>query len=189
MFWNVAPKGFQLPTLYVVLILNVEKALTESLIRLVSLPQVDPNFLELSARDRTELYEKRKAQQGHMLSSRQVAIERYLAEAKARLPNPPSQPRSSSPTREERLVELLTQKAASNAELLAIYNGEADDERRQQFIDSSVEAWCVHLPTAIRKLEALMVGPFALGDDLVSFPSHNRVSGTVAALIFISEAS
>jgi len=97
-----------------------------------------------------------------------MAIERYLAEARARLGNPSSSKRRASPSQDEALIEFLEEKKAVNESLLAVYNGDAGHERQNDFFESSCASWRIHLPSALGKLERLMIGPFALGDDLVS---------------------
>lgn len=103
-----------------------------------------------------------------MLEGRQMALERYAADARARLDRLSNNKRSSSPTREEQVAGFLEEKVASNEALLSLYRGDAPQARLQDFFESSNTAWSVQLPSVLGKLEALLVGPFALGDDLVS---------------------
>lgn len=69
---------------------------------------------------------------------------------------------------EPRFISFLEQKALSNQAILDIYTGDAPEDRVMEFIEASRASWTVHLPSTLAKLESQIVGPYCLGDDLVS---------------------
>lgn len=139
-----------------------DKALSDRLIRIVRQPLVDPNFLNVSCRNLAELMSKRVGPQGLMLETRKLALRHFLQEMSPHSSN-------GNPLEwDHHVLRFLEEKSASNTALLDIYTGDAGEERRREFYHASRAAWTVHLPSALSKLESMMTGPFALGDDLVS---------------------
>lgn len=100
-----------------------------------------------------------------MLKTREQALKHYLKEMADERSNTPN---GTSATWHHQVIRFLEDKAASNNALLDIYTGRAGEDRRRLWYDASRVAWTVHLPATLSRLEDTMVGPFALGDDLVS---------------------
>lgn len=119
-------------------------------------PHNDPNFIELSARNEHELQKKRADRLGSKLERRQATIDQYLRDAK--------QWNAKNPG----LLEFLEEKSANNRAILAVYNGTASKDRMRNFFDASCVTWSIQLPATLSRLDELMLGPFALGDSLVS---------------------
>lgn len=147
-----------------------EKELTDLLVALVRDPYVDPNFLDLAARDGGELGMKLAGSQGTMLATRRLALKRYVHMAHDELSL--LTPVSALKSWEQQVVNLLEDKAAANQALFDIYSGDLALDRQPEFFEASRAAWTVHLSGTLSKLEASMIGPFALGDHLVS--RHDR---------------
>jgi hypothetical protein len=100
-----------------------------------------------------------------MLQSRHDNFIKYLAEAK--------QGESSF---EKSIVPLIEDKAATNDSLLILYKGEATEERSEAFFEASRRAWEESVPDAFDQIESSLVGPFALGDQVVSMSSIPLIS-------------
>ncbi|WOO81417.1 uncharacterized protein LOC62_03G004941 [Vanrija pseudolonga] len=141
-----------------------EKELTDLLVALVRDPYVDPNFLDLAARDAGELGVKLGASQGTMLATRRLALKRYVHMAHDELSL--LTPVSALKSWEQQVVNLLEDKAAANQALFDIYSSDLGLDRQPEFFEASRAAWTVHVSGTLSKLEASMVGPFALGDHL-----------------------
>lgn len=142
-----------------------DKALSDRLIRIVRQSLVDPNFLSVSCQNLAELMSKREGPQGLMMETRKLALRHFLQE----MVDDMLHSSNGNPSKwDHHVLRFLEEKSASNTALLDIYTGDAGEERRREFYHASRAAWTVHLPSALSKLESMMVGPFALGDDLVS---------------------
>lgn len=141
-----------------------DRSLSDMLIRLVRAPNVDPNFLELAARDHSELRAKLRGAQGAMLYARHQALGRYLQQAAQEAADLKTE---GEHTASLNVVHTLQGKAAANQALLDIYNSNVTEERQLEYFAASRAAWTIHLPSTLAKLEVAMIGPFALGDDLV----------------------
>lgn len=131
------------------------------MIELVHRPEVDPNFLNLSARTPEELKSKAASSPGQMLTGRKEALIKYISEAKALA--------ESGGSYEKKLVPFLEEKKEANEVLWAVYNGEAGADKEKAFIETSVKVWAEELPKTFEKLEGLMAGPYTLGDQIVSW--------------------
>lgn len=154
------------------------KTTSDALTSLVHLPTVDPNFLYLSARDENELVEKANSAAGTFVSNRAEALERYIAEAEQQMKlkngNFASQDHAQDGTNgntpssfEARTVQFLKEKKQANDVLHAIYTRQAGKEREQGFFEASQKAWSHSLPEVINGLEQAIIGPYALGDQIV----------------------
>lgn len=124
------------------------------------LPEVDPNFLNMSARSTEELKHKSATQPGLILNSRRDSIRGYIAEAKAAA--------EKGGSFEKKLVPFLEDKAQANEALWTVYNGQAGDDKEKAFFAASAKVWGEELPKAFEKLEGLITGPYVLGDQIVS---------------------
>lgn len=140
------------------------------MIQLVHLPEVDPNFLNMSARSPEELRHKASTQPGSILTARREHIRAYIAEAKSAA--------EKGGSFEKKLVPFLEDKAQANESLWSVYNGQAGEEKEKAFFAASSKVWNEELPKAFEKLEGLVAGPFTLGDQIVSVP-RSPVSGHV----------
>lgn len=100
-----------------------------------------------------------------MLETRKLAFKHYSQEMADDMSSPQN---GKSSTWDRQVVLFLEDKAASNNALLDIYTGDSGEDQRRDFYHASRAAWTVHLPSTLSKLEAMMAGPYALGDDLVS---------------------
>lgn len=156
-----------------------DQTLSASLIDLVRQSAVDPNFLYLSIVDKSEARRKWSGPQGAMLGARSLALRRYLQQYREDL----LKPAQSQQTVEPRFISFLEQKAISNQAILDIYTGDASEDKVVEFIEASRASWTVHLPSTLAKLDSQIVGPYCLGDDLVSLFAVS-VYGTLAVLTF-----
>jgi hypothetical protein len=134
------------------------KIVSDSIIALVHLPTIDPNFLNLTAKDAAELDKKSKDFPGRMLQSRHDHFESYISEAKS----------AGEGEYEQRIVDLIEDKKAANDSLLTVFKGTAPQERVDAFFDASQRAWRESVPDALEKLEENILGPYALGEHVVS---------------------
>jgi hypothetical protein len=100
-----------------------------------------------------------------MLETRKLAFRHFLQEVVDDMRHSPN---GKPPKWDHQVLRLLEEKSASNTALLNIYTGDAGEERHREFYRASRAAWTAHLPSTLFKLESMMAGPFALGDDLVS---------------------
>lgn len=172
------------------------KSLSDTLIALVHLPTVDPNFFYLSARNQEELQSKLKSEAGTFVTQRQQAIDAHIAEAQAHLQRKQSGHSSDSressastgqtpeslittsasgsgsspsvPSFEAKIVNFLQEKKEANTLLYQIYHGQAGNDGQQGFFDASQKAWTESLPDVLSKLESGIKGAYALGDQVVS---------------------
>lgn len=142
------------------------------------LPTVDPNFLYLSARDENELMEKANSAAGTFVSNRAEALNRYIAEAEQQMKlkngnfnghdHAQDGTNGNAPSSlEARTVQFLKEKKEANDVLHAIYARQAGKEREQGFFEASQKAWAHSLPEVINGLEQAIIGPYALGDQIV----------------------
>ncbi|KAL1411107.1 hypothetical protein Q8F55_002057 [Vanrija albida] len=160
--WSPGSTSKPVPVLFPVI--AREKELTDLLVALVRDPYVDPNFLDLAARDAQELAMKLSGTQGTMLATRRLALKRYVHMAHDDLALLSPVPALKS--WEQQAVNLLEDKAAANQALFDIYSGDLALDRQPEFFEVSRAAWTVHVSGTLSKLEQSMVGPFALGDNL-----------------------
>jgi hypothetical protein len=93
-----------------------------------------------------------------MLQDRHDHFGKYLAEAKA-LGNGPT---------EMKMISLIEEKLRANDSLLNVFNGTASEDQTNAFFEASRRAWNESVPDALDKLEESIIGPFALGDQIVS---------------------
>ncbi|WVQ95826.1 hypothetical protein IAU59_002925 [Kwoniella sp. CBS 9459] len=142
------------------------KALSDTIISLIHVTTVDPNFLALAARDRNELTGKSQSAPGQALSARRDALHRYLEEAKQALSESAVAPKEGNLTWEQRTVKFLEEKIKSNEQLWELYNGKAGKDREQMFYEVSKKTWTEALPETFNKLEDAIRGPYALGDQV-----------------------
>lgn len=150
--------------------LTPDHALSDDLIALVRSPKVDPNFLEVTARDASELRAKLRGIQGSQIRARQSAITHYLNLAKDKAAASSSADDLKEVKDWAQMVATLEQKRRDNQALMDIMYGDVDEERQLEYFEASRAAWTVHLPATLAKLEVAMVGPYALGDDPVRVP-------------------
>jgi hypothetical protein len=136
------------------------KATNDQIIQLVHQPEVDPNFLNLSARTSEELKHKASSVPGMILDARREHLRAYIAEAKAAA--------EKGGSFEKKLVPFLEDKAQSNEALWTVYNGQAGEEKERAFFAASTKVWAEELPKAFDTLEGLLTGPYTLGDQIVS---------------------
>lgn len=134
------------------------KSTNDQVIQLVHLPEVDPNFLNMSARSPEELKHKASTQPGSILTARREHIRAYIAEAKSAA--------EKGGSFEKKLVPFLEDKAQANESLWSVYNGQAGEEKEKAFFAASSKVWNEELPKAFEKLEGLVAGPFTLGDQI-----------------------
>jgi hypothetical protein len=124
-------------------------------------PQVDPNFLNMSARDAQELKKKATKAPGKALSARKEALQRYIQEAKALASE------GTASSFEKKAVQLLEEKAAANDALWSIYNGQGGEDKEKAFFAVSSRTWTEEIPKALNVAEEVVKGPFVLGDQIV----------------------
>jgi len=134
------------------------KAASDQLIVAVHLPTVDPNFLNMAARNASELREKAAGAQGKMLSDRRTALQRYVEEARELA--------ASGGGFEQRMVAFLEEKLQANEMMWEVYNSQTADEKANQFFEASNKAWDEALPDVLKKIEEGLKGPFVLGDHV-----------------------
>ena len=139
------------------------KALADEIIVLVHLPDVDPNFLAMAARDQAELDAKASGSAGQAVRNRRESLERYIKEAKEQA--------SSGGTFEKGIVPFLEERHEANDVMYKTYTGKAEREELQMFFAASKKIWTEGLPNAFDRLEGLIQdnGPFMMGDQVVSF--------------------
>lgn len=125
--------------------------LSTTLINLVHAPEVDPNFLLITAKDEDELKEKSDGFIGKTyIAGRAKAMEEYL-ETEDLIP---------------KIKKILEEKKAAQAPLIALFSGKASKEAKEAYFAKSKEAWEVNLPKAFSSLESNITGPYVLGDQL-----------------------
>jgi hypothetical protein len=138
------------------------------LIALVHLPSADPNFLHISCRNAEELKKKAEGAPGRYLNDRHDAIERYIEEARETAKNAVISEKVNGETFEEKIVKFLEVKKDANVQLYEVFKGTAGAERENSFFHASQVTWTEGLPDVFSRLESLMKGPYALGDQVVS---------------------
>ncbi|WVF68275.1 hypothetical protein IAT40_003040 [Kwoniella sp. CBS 6097] len=142
------------------------KALSDTIISLIHLTTVDPNFLALAARDHEELISKSKTAPGQSLTARRESLQRYLGEAKQAVSESAVAPKEGNLTWEQKTVKFLEEKIKSNEQLWELYNGKAGKDREEMFYEVCRKTWTEALPETLNKLEDAIQGPFALGDQI-----------------------
>lgn len=100
-----------------------------------------------------------------MLAERREVLAKYIADTKT---YSASSPLESMKSFEQKMVMFLGEKAAANNTLHDIYRGEAGKEKEQGFFEASTNAWTKSVPNVVNKLEEIIKGPYALGDQVVS---------------------
>jgi glutathione S-transferase len=135
------------------------------LIDLVRSPQVDPNFLEMTARDASELRVKLRGVQGVRLRDRQLAITQHLNSARSSAAEAIASGDLKEGKRLAEMVATLEDKWRASQLLMDVWSGAVGEERQLEYFEASRAAWTVHLPGTFAKLEVKMTGPYALGDD------------------------
>lgn len=103
-----------------------------------------------------------------MLYARHQALRRYLQEAIEEATRQSARGEEEAHAASMEVVHTLEGKSAANQALLDIYNNNVAEDRQIEYFEASRAAWAIHLPSTLAKLEVAMIGPFALGDDLVS---------------------
>ena len=147
-------------------ILTPGKETSDAIIELVHSPKVDPNFLNMSARNLDELKLKASSSPGSSVKARKQALERYTQEAQEAAKGGDSWAR--------KLVTFLQEKQAANEALWSIYFGDVEPKTTEAFLDASNKVWSEELPAALDKAEELIKGPYLLGDQVVSWPGRGR---------------
>ncbi|WVQ79181.1 hypothetical protein IAT38_001277 [Cryptococcus sp. DSM 104549] len=143
------------------------KSLSDTVIELVHLPTVDPNFVALAAKDSEELKAKAAHAPGQSLTDRRTALHTYLAEAKKQASESSvSSAKDGGLTYEQKLVQFLEEKVKSNDQIWELYNGKAGSEREKAFFEISAKTWSESLPGTFAKLDSLIKGPYILGDQV-----------------------
>ncbi|OCF42623.1 hypothetical protein I317_03608 [Kwoniella heveanensis CBS 569] len=142
------------------------KALSDTIISLIHLTTVDPNFLALCARNAEELADKAKKAPGQSLTARRESLLHYLEEAKHAVSESAVAPKEGNLTWEQKTVKFLEEKIKSNEQLWELYNGKAGKDREEMFFDVCRKTWTEALPETFNKLEDAIQGPFALGDQV-----------------------
>ncbi|GMK55030.1 hypothetical protein CspeluHIS016_0200860 [Cutaneotrichosporon spelunceum] len=140
-------------------------ALCEDLIGLVRSSQVDPNFLEVTARDASELRVKLRGVQGVRLRERHMVLTQHLNTARGSLSDAMARGGRKDSKQWAEMVTTLEDKWRTSQALVDIWSGAVDEERQLEYYEASRAAWTVHLPGTFAKLEVKMTGPYALGDD------------------------
>jgi hypothetical protein len=144
------------------------KTLSDSLISLVHMPTVDPNFLFLSARTSDELDQKRKNPAGAFIRDRQSALKRYIQEAESIAQAKSQNAGQGADAFEQKTVQFLKEKFAANMLLSDIYEGTAGEDTEKGFYEAGRKAWTQSLPDVLTELENRIKGIHALGDHIVS---------------------
>ena len=144
------------------------KTLSDSLISLVHMPTVDPNFLFLSARTPEELAEKRKSPAGSFIKDRQTALQRYIREGETIAQNKLDSAGQGADAFEQKTVQFLKEKYTANLLLSNIYDGTAGQDIEKGFYEAGNKAWSKSLPDVLTELEGRIKGVHALGDHVVS---------------------
>lgn len=126
---------------------------------------MDPNFVNVAARNEKELDSKRKGVPGQILRDRKSALDRFLAEAKKAA--------AAGGSHEAKAVNFLEEKLVANSSLLDIYEGNVDSARTNAFFETSQKTWTEQLSGVFAELEQLVKGPFCLGDQVVS--RHEKI--------------
>lgn len=146
------------------------KADSDTIIALVHAPAIDPNFLNMAARNSDELKAKAGLDQGRTLEERRRSLASYIEEAKQIAKNAPVSKSATGDglTYEQKMVKFLEEKRAANEMLWEIYNGQADPEKEKAFFAASEKCWTEAVPNALDKLASGIKGPFVLGDQIVS---------------------
>lgn len=133
----------------------------------------------MSARDPDELGAKASSYQGRVLTDRRRNLSIYYEEAM----------RMVSETKDDgeaayarKMVDFLENRIASNESLWAIYNGQVEEARTNEFYEISKKSWMYAIPNALSKLEEGLQGPYTFGEQVVSsqfgfFQSIYRVFG------------
>ncbi|CAE6475600.1 unnamed protein product [Rhizoctonia solani] len=140
--------------------------LSKTLIDLVHAPEVDPNFLLLTAKDESELKEKSDGFIGKTyILGRAKAMEEYLA-TEDLIPKIKKILEEKKAEQAPLIKKILEEKKAEQAPLVELFSGKASEEAKKAFFAKSKEAWEVALPKAFATLESSIVGPYTLGDQL-----------------------
>nr|XP_018260308.1 uncharacterized protein I303_07226 [Kwoniella dejecticola CBS 10117]OBR82466.1 hypothetical protein I303_07226 [Kwoniella dejecticola CBS 10117] len=142
------------------------KGLSDEIINLIHLYTVDPNFVALAVRDEAELKAKAVRPPGKSLDYRRQALQSYLGEAKQAVADSAVAPKEGSLTWEQKTVKFLEEKLKSNEQIWELYNGQASQDKKEQFFEVCRKTWTESLPDAFSRLESLFKGPFALGDQV-----------------------
>jgi len=142
------------------------KEISDGLISLIHLPDVDPNFLNMSARDPDELAEKASSHQGRVLADRRSNLDKYMIEAKHLAFED-----GGTDEYAMKMIQFLDEKMASNESLWVIYNGQAEQARMDEFFQLSKNIWIDSLPNAMGKIEDTFEGPYTFGNHVVSVAS------------------
>nr|XP_019009356.1 uncharacterized protein I206_06005 [Kwoniella pini CBS 10737]OCF48137.1 hypothetical protein I206_06005 [Kwoniella pini CBS 10737] len=142
------------------------KGISDEIINLIHLYTVDPNFVALAVRDEAELKQKATRPPGKSLAQRRQALRQYLDEAKQAVANSAVVPKEGSSTWEQKTVNFLEEKFKSNEQIWELYNGQSGDDKKEQFFEVCRKTWTESLPNAFSRLEGLIKGPFALGDQI-----------------------
>lgn len=117
---------------------------------------MDPNFLLLAARTSAELETKAKSAPGKVLTDRKSALDQYVNDTA-----------KHNGSFEQKMLGFLKEKATANDVMYEIYYGGSAD-RVKAFCEASDRAWSQAIPAVMKKLEELIKGPYALGDQVVS---------------------
>ncbi|WWC73698.1 uncharacterized protein I206_107670 [Kwoniella pini CBS 10737] len=144
----------------------IGKGISDEIINLIHLYTVDPNFVALAVRDEAELKQKATRPPGKSLAQRRQALRQYLDEAKQAVANSAVVPKEGSSTWEQKTVNFLEEKFKSNEQIWELYNGQSGDDKKEQFFEVCRKTWTESLPNAFSRLEGLIKGPFALGDQI-----------------------
>ena len=151
---------------------KIGKTVSDKIISLVHLPTVDPNFLNMAARNQEELKQKAEGRQGASLKARSEALTHFLKEAQQAASSAPQSDGSKGPSYEQRQVQFLEDKLAANKMLLDTYQGETGPEAQKAFFDAATKSWQEGVPDVLNKLEETMKGTYVLGDQVVSDSQH-----------------
>ncbi|WWC65827.1 uncharacterized protein I303_108449 [Kwoniella dejecticola CBS 10117] len=130
-------------------------------------PTLAPATIEaLAVRDEAELKAKAVRPPGKSLDYRRQALQSYLGEAKQAVADSAVAPKEGSLTWEQKTVKFLEEKLKSNEQIWELYNGQASQDKKEQFFEVCRKTWTESLPDAFSRLESLFKGPFALGDQV-----------------------
>lgn len=109
-----------------------------------------------------------------MVKLRQENLERYVQEAE-RLAQ-------QGGSFEHKMAAFLKEKQAANQILYDLYQGRSGAEKEEAFFQASQKVWYEGIPNALKQLETAIVGPFALGDQVVSVRAFPRTELIVESL-------
>lgn len=77
-----------------------------------------------------------------------------------------------------KIIQFLEDRMSFNESLSSIYNGQASEERTDEFFEISKKKWIEALPDTLGQLEEAIEGPYLFGDEIVS-RSLNRHTESV----------